>query len=298
MAQKEKKISDNIFSSDFYKQTSDSLKDEDNVSWVMELDEPERKDWIDILQWIRAPDRLLERDRFETHNSNYGFQSFLEDWKKLRTYGTINKDSPFATLFENLKYRWNVEGLTNDDMKSWDQYLESLKTYLHPETKIRSMEDYERALYGLSGTFFQALPHAPKDVKNAVGSLGILDQFYNNLRDLEEDTKRGICYFPVELLEKFGIDRTEISKIIYTGEERFSNMMEYLLSSFVTDIKKKTTPLFSRETDHYSWKLMLDNVLARHSRIEYVSRVSSYNMKIFNQIYWNLVKSDLERGGK
>ena len=36
----------------------DSLKDEDNAAWVMELPDGERREWVERIRWIRLVDRL------------------------------------------------------------------------------------------------------------------------------------------------------------------------------------------------------------------------------------------------
>src|SRR3989344_7720219 len=204
-------ISDEILSTKFYDRTDDSLKDEDNVAWVMKLKEEEIKEWVTVLKWVRVADRLLERDMLQKQNNEntYTFQNFLSDWRMLRTSQVVDKNSNFASLFLELKKRWERERLSEEELKVWDLYLDSIVKYVKPNTVIPDMKEYENALYGLSGTFFRAFPFAPTGYNREIGILGTLDQFYNNLRDLYEDTVRGICYLPESLLERFGIQRKE-----------------------------------------------------------------------------------------
>ena len=288
-------ISDIILSSKFYKKTDDSLKDEDNVGWVMELSVSEIREWATILKWVRVADRLLENDILQKSSKKqiYTFKNFLSEWKILRK-GKTPVNSPFSTLFEELKERWDRESLSEKDLKVWDLYLESLEKYAIPETVIRDMKEYKKALYGLSGTFFQAFPFAPKNLQKEIGVLGMLDQFYNNLRDLYEDTVRGVCYFPRALLSRFEISRNNMDLLVSTPDNRFSNMVEFMLSKFAIDLKEEMNPLLSSKDLHHSWKVMLKHVLHRYERIERVFRLCNYNAKQFNFRYWDFVRADID----
>jgi len=290
-----KTISDIIDSARYYSVTDDSLKDEDNVAWIMELQENEIKEWVKVLKWIRVADRLLERDVFQKsiNNFSYTFKDFISDWNKLRATGEIDNNSLFASLFKELKLRWDKEKLIEENLKIWDLYLDSLVKYVKPNVTIHDMTEYENALYGLSGTFFQAFPFAPNNYMKEIGILGTIDQFYNNLRDLYEDITRGICYFPISLLKEFELHVNDMENQIIEPDIQFIRLNEYLLSFFVSKLKTNIAPLLSANGLHHSWQLLLKNVLSRHSRIEYVFRLCNYNAKQFNVKYWNFVRADL-----
>ncbi len=292
-------ISDHLHSSRIYRDTDDSLKDEDNAAWIMKLGKRERKDWITVLQWMRIADRLLERDLLqkptvEMSEDCYGFKNFMDDWQKLRLLGQMDGNSKFAFLFKDLKDLWVREKLTESDLRTWDLYLDSIARYIRPRGIIATMKDYEGALCGLSGSIFHAFPHKPKDHSEAVSALGTLDQFYNNLRDMYEDITRGVIYFPNSLLKKFGINRAELNQLVIKPDKRYVEMMEYLLSSFVPRVRSKVAPLLLTNTLHHSWNTMLQNILLRHSRIEYISRLYGFNVKKFNENYWKYVRKDLD----
>src|SRR3989449_1356202 len=288
-------ISRRIHSSRFYTLLDDSLKDEDNVGWVMQLSSREIKDWITILQWVRVPDRLLERDRFEGESGDYGYANFVEDWRKLRRDRSVSPSSPFAELFRQIRSRWQREKPTERELRVWDQYLDSLKRYVRPSVEIVGMKEYRRALFGLSGTFFQALPHAPKLYKAQVGMLGMLDQFFNNLRDLFEDTKRGICYYPLSLLEQFRISPDELSTLVTKPDRRFVALNQNLLSSFASGLQARIAPLLLANPIDRSWRLLLENTMIRHNRVEYVMRLSQFNAREFRATYWDHVRKDIRK---
>ncbi len=288
-------VSDDIYSSEFSSTTDDSLKDEDNVAWVMQLPERVAKKWIAYLQFVRIPDRLLERDTFRKPKNNYSytFSDFAQEWRQIRQNGKVNSKSPFVFLFEQLKKRWAREKLTEEDLKTWDLYLESLARYVKPGVIIHDEQEYEKALYGLSGTFFQGLPYAPSMYRREIGHLGILDQFYNNLRDLYEDTVRGISYYPTTLLGDYGIRRNELESLVSQPDDRFIRLNEYLLADFAARLKSETARLLSANGLHTSWRIGLRNTAIRHTRTEYVFRRVGFNAQRLNEVYWDYVRADL-----
>ncbi|MBI2085210.1 MAG: hypothetical protein HYT71_01720 [Candidatus Aenigmarchaeota archaeon] len=286
-------ISDYLESSKFYTQTDDSLKDEDNAAWIMELPEYEIKKWVSVLHWVRLADRLLEWDRLQMDKSVLKFSKFLMNWKNLRI-GENFADSEHAKLFEELSFLWKDQSLNNEDLEVWDLYLESLELYTRPGIVIHDMQEYETALYGLSGTFFLAFPEGPRKYKKEIGVLGTLDQFYNNLRDLYEDSVRGLYYFPETLLEQFGIKRGELSRLVVEPDERFVRMNEFLLESFAGKLKASVAHMVTDENLPASWQIMIKNNFKRYARIENVFRKVGYNSLEFSMVYWDHVRVDID----
>ncbi len=289
-----KTVSDYLGSSEPYSRTNDALKDEDSAAWIMTLPEDEAGRWISVLHWVRLADRLLERDRLQRPGEqSYVFSGFMDEWKKLRG-GEIPVDSANATLFLELKRLWVTEKLAEEDLKIWDLYLESLERYTRPGVIIKDIEDYEKALYGLSGTFFHAFPGRPRNYRREVGVLGTLDQFYNNLRDLYEDGVRGVYYFPETTLQQFGVKREELKKQLTEPDDRFIRMMEYLSASFGSKLRSEAAAILPAEDIPSSWKLMLRNNFRRYARIEHVFRLCGYNAQKFSTEYWDHVRSDID----
>jgi len=289
-------IPETLGSSEVGTQTDDSLKDIDSLLWLPEISEREATEWLTFLRWVRLADRYLERDIFQKppHNSLYTFRDFVVDWHKIR-HGKV-ADTPHATLFNRLRQRWKKERMTEGDLQIWDLYLESLEKYVRPGLIIVDMRGYERALYGLSGTFFQGFPLAPKKYHEQIGVLGMLDQFFNNLRDLYEDISRGISYFPVTLLEEFGIQKIE--EQVTNPDEKWIKLTQYLLTSFVPSLKSRADPMLSLDWINsrecpYSWRCMIQNNLRRYGRITHVLNESGYNGEKFSPAYWDAVRADL-----
>jgi phytoene synthase len=253
-----------------------------------------RDEWLTALEWIRLADRLVEAEVFGdcTDTGGRPFTGFLADWRELRS-GRLPERSAFRPLFERLRRRWIEEPVTDLQLQVWDLYLASLWKYRDPGAVIKTLDDYSDALHSLSGTFFQTFPFQPTGLESAVSALGALDQFYNNMRDLHEDTLRGLCYLPAELLVEFSIDPSELAAMVDREDRRLVRLHEHLLATLVPDLRRQAAPLLSAPDLHPSWVRMLANFLTRHSRIEYVARLCDYNATAFRARYWTLTQDDL-----
>lgn len=285
------KVSGLIHSGDFYDETDDTEKDEDNGSWIMQLPPGPRDAWVTTLEWIRTPDRFLEHHLFDDGAAapGYGFSEFVDDWRRLGT-GRHPEPSPCRDLFERLREQMAAGVLSEADLGAGDLYLDSLWRYRAP--RLSTIEDYRQALYGLSGSFFMAFPFKPPGLLAEIGVFGTLDQFFNNLRDLSEDLQRGICYYPAELLGMFDIERDEIFTLVERSDVRFVRMNEHLLTTLVPQLQREASSLFSAGGLHHSWTELLRNCLMRHSRIEYVARLARFNPSEFRRLYWPIVRRD------
>jgi hypothetical protein len=116
--------------------------------------------------------------------------------------------------------------------------------------------------------------------------LGALDQLYNNVRDLAEDTARGLCFFPEDLLRRFSLRREEMALQITHPDYRFTAMMDDILTGFAGCLRRKAAQLTHAEDLHWSWKLLLRMTSERYARTETVFRECRYNAAAFNGRYW------------
>lgn len=288
-------VSEVMHSSQYDRTSDDSLKDEDNVSWVMDLPEESRDRWLTSLQWIRATDRMVEAESTRpTRSTAYGHHEFMADWRLLRA-GRLPEASPLKPLFASLRRQWSEDALPESVLQRWDAYLDALWRYQNPQTVVRTFADYRRSLRDLGG-FFEAFPYQPAGLEAAVRALGTLDQFYNNLRDLAEDTRRGICTFPKALLNEFSLESAELREVVERHDPRVTGLFEHLLATLVAELRQEMAPLLrAGPTLHPSWVAMLAHFLTRYSRIEYVARLVGYKASEFSATYWALVQNDLDR---
>jgi hypothetical protein len=278
-------------SGSFHDRTNDHLKDIDNVGWVGWLDGGVQDDWLVTLEWIRTADRVVEAtvspDPVVRDQAVLTHRAFMAGWEAVRR-GEEPPDGTFAPLLSKVAARWRRDGLTEDLLRPWDVYLDALWQYRSPTHVTESEGEYRAELLAL-GSLFQALPQQPSGLAGAVGALGMLDQFFNNLRDLAEDAAMGMCRFPLDLLARFGMRSEEFPQLIVPVDARFVAMVEHLLATLVPEVRLEADPLFRAPGLHPSWVEMIRQVLARHGRVEAMARLCGFDAAAFEVAYWNLV---------
>ena len=272
----------------------DALKDEDNAAWVMDLDPDERDLWIQRIGWIRLADRLAESDVVDSSGSE--FQKFQAGWHLLNVTGQVPSRNPYQSVLVNIQDAWFNNfpcGASAPAITAWENYLNALATYHQPTLVLDTLLDYEAMLTNLAGQFFQILPFFPEQYRHAAAALGVVDQFYNNLRDLYEDAQQGVCYFPTELLNRFGIEREEILQASCFAKPGYYEMMRFWLNEYLPKLRRQTCRLLLAQDLHPSWEIMRDWSLRRYGRIERIFRQCNFNYVLFPQRYWLEVKYEL-----
>ncbi|NJR48916.1 MAG: squalene/phytoene synthase family protein [Leptolyngbyaceae cyanobacterium CSU_1_3] len=287
-------ISHLVGSSEYRAIADDTLKDEDNAAWIVELDPEIRKEWVERIRWIRLADRLAESELFNAERSE--FQWFYDSWRWLRETGQVQPGCSHAKVFYQIRDRWFSDfsdPTTHLCIRSWDQYLKALVKYHKKHLVINSFHDFEEMLEQLAAPFFQVLPFLSEHQWQAAGQFGAIDQFYNNLRDLREDAEQGICYLPTELLDRFGVSREEVLTLRATENLGYRPMMEFWVHDYLPQLYRKTYPFILSPDLHPSWQMLRDWSLHRYQRIERVFRRCDYDYLRFPKLYWRDVKKDL-----
>ncbi len=241
-------ISDLIGSSQYRAVADDSLKDEDNAAWVMELDSSTRSEWVERIGWIRLVDRLAENELVDP--GSFEFRKFYTSWKKLLNKGYLEVGSPYGDVLRHIRDRWLGDEFKPTNylsIQSWNSFLEATARYHCKDLVIETLEQYTNMLETLSGSCFQVLPYLPEKYWPTAASFGALDQFYNNLRDMLEDAEQGICYLPAQLLDEFGISRDEILQLQACQNPNYTKMMRFWLDSYLPRLRQKTYELMVAE---------------------------------------------------
>ncbi|KAM3103778.1 squalene/phytoene synthase family protein [Phormidesmis sp. 146-20] len=287
-------ISRLVGSSEYRAIADDTLKDEDNAAWIMELDPEIREQWIERIHWIRLADRLAENGLIHSEKSQ--FQWFYDSWNWLKETGEVQPGCPHSKLFYRMRDRW-FEDLSDPighlSIQSWDQYLSSLAKYHKGHLVISSFDQFEGMLEDLAAPFFQVLPFLSEHQWHAAGQFGTLDQFYNNLRDLREDAEQGICYLPTELLDRFKVSRAEILSLQAIDNPGYRPMMKFWIHEYLPQLHRKAYPFILAPDLHPSWQMLRDWSLHRYRRIERIFRRCDYDYLRFPRLYWQEVKRDL-----
>lgn len=289
------KISHLVGSSQYQAVADDSRKDEDNAAWVMELEPDIRSEWIERIGWIRLADRLAENELLDPRCQE--FQKFYTSWNHLKLQGKVESASPYYEVLSHIHDRWfqTDSQLNTLAIQSWQSYLEAIATYHQHGLAIHTLNDYETMLAELAGSFFQVLPFLTEKYWRSAFHFGVVDQFYNNLRDLQEDAAQGICYFPSEILSQFGVSREEI---LHPGD--FTNpgyfrLMDFWLNEYLPQLRQRASSLALAEDLHPSWRILRDWSLHRYQRIERIFRQCHFDYTRFPQRYWFEVRRDLKQ---
>lgn len=285
-------VSHVVGSSQYRAFADDSLKDEDNAAWVMQLEPGCACEWLKRIGWIRLVDRLAENELIEA--TSYNFQQFRVGWHLLRSQGRVEPGNPYPEVLTDIRDRWFSGYLSRIDylsIQSWNTYVDAIATYHQPNPIVESLAQYETMLKNLGGSCFQVLPFLSEAHWESAGCWGVVDQFYNNLRDLREDAEQGVCYFPTEILNRFGVSREEILLLRCFTNPGYYQLMQFWLDDYLPQIRKKTFGLLLASELHPSWEILRDWSLHRYSRIERLFRRCQFNFVLFSRFYWSEVKA-------
>lgn len=285
------KVARLVGSSQYQAVGDDALKDEDNAAWVLRLEPTVCQEWIERIGWIRLADRLAEQELLQPQHPV--FSQFYQGWQVLLTQGLVETHYPYHDTLSQIRDRWFTANPDTQTIQAWERYLQAIATYHCPNLTLESLEQYEQMLKQLSGSLFQVLPFTTPVYGRAIEHFGLVDQFYNNLRDLREDAEQGICYFPAELLERFGVSRAEILEMRCFNNPGYYRLMEFWLDEYLPTLRRQTYSLVLAQNLHPSWQILRDWSLHRYSRIERVFRDCHFNYAVFPQAYWAEVKQDL-----
>lgn len=296
-------ISAVVGSSHYRALSDDALKDEDNAAWVLGLEPDVKQAWLDRIRWIRIVDRLAENERIEPHERR--FSRFMEAWRLLRSRGFVDPSCPFASELSAIRALWlrgegdpararrEADDIEGRSLAAWDAYLLALADYHAPGLLIRTMREHDTMLMRLSGHIFQLVPFLTMEHWDAAGEFGRLDQFFNNLRDMQEDADRGICYLPEEELARHGVTRAQVISGRCVGTSGYEHLMRSWLDEAMPALYARAAPFIEARGLHPSLEIMRAWSLRRYARITRVFRATGFDHRRFPARYWAEVRRDL-----
>lgn len=287
-------IAELVGSSQYSAIGDDSAKDEDNAAWVMFLPATVRAEWIELIKWVRIIDRMAENEWTEGWGSR--FQIFKIGWRTLLVTGHVLPDDYHTKLLSRMQRRWFQGPGGNLDLPSiraWDEYVEATAEYHRSDMVFETIEEYERMLDHLGGSFFQVFPFLTESQRRAVRAFGMLDQFFNHLRDLKEDTAQQLCYFPTDMLDRFGVDRQEIIDHSCFKNSGYVNMMRFWLDDYLPYLYRRAAEFLTQKNLHFSWKMLRHWFLRRHMRLERALRAHDMDFCRATDSYFAEVKPGL-----
>lgn len=119
--------------------------------------------------------------------------------------------------------------------KEWIEALfESMEMDLN-SFKYESLEPTLKYVYGVAeviGLMMAQIMELPEESTQSAMMLGRAMQWSNMIRDIDEDNKRGRCYFPKSDLDKFELKDLEYSTVI-TSERKFYEFIDLQIERFL-----------------------------------------------------------------
>lgn len=289
-------IGELVGSSTYNAIADDSLKDEDNAAWVLYLPRQVRREWIEIFSWIRLIDRMAENEWTEGWGSR--FQIFKIGWRTLLLSGFVMPDDYHAELLGRMHRRWfRRAGQASDQpsVTAWDEYVEATSEYHRSDMVFETLHDYEYMLEHLGGSLFQIFSFLTDAQRRAVRLFGMVDQFFNHIRDLQEDTAQGLCYFPAEVLDRFGLDRQEILDGSCLRHPGYRPMMNFWLNDYLPNLYARAEDFLNQKNFHFSWVIQKHWFLRRHRRLIRALRACDMDFRFATAAYYAEVKPNLSR---
>lgn len=299
-------ISHEVGSSRHRALSDDALKDEDNAAFVRCLEPRVREEWLKRLRWIRLVDRLAENEWLEPAARR--FTLFCRSWQQFAATGRTAPQDPYARIVEEIGLCWELppprggaKPVAGEAMpvtaRAWDAYMAALVDYHRRDLVLSTLAEHDTMLGRLSGHLFQLIPFLSSAATEAIYAFGALDQFMNNLRDLEEDASHGICYLPEEVLGAWRIDRESLLAGSVLGQAGYRRMMSFWLDEHLPALRRCAAAFVEMDLPDPSLELMRSWTLRRHARIERVLRDCDFDFRSFPVRYWTEVRRDLRAPG-
>jgi phytoene synthase len=253
--------------------SDDALKDFDNAAWVAELPVPVRRQWVERIRAVRVADRLAENQ--ELHARSRSFDGFA------------------GRHFPSLHVVRSPEGGISQTA-AWREYLSALRTYQRRDLRVQTLADHRTMLDRLSGSLFQLFPFLLPHQFEAIRGFGALDQFFNNLRDLAEDTAQGICYFPETTLARAGLRREDVTGNRWRRHPGWQQLMGYWHDEYLPELERGAAAFVACDDLHPSLVRMRSECRARYLRILELFRAVEFDFHLFAQEYWGAVRAKAE----
>ncbi|MGF1458011.1 MAG: squalene/phytoene synthase family protein [Leptolyngbyaceae cyanobacterium] len=274
----------------------DALKDADNGIWLLSLPLSTQEVWQRRFYCIRWIDRLAEQD-LVVQPGGAQFPAFYRAWQTLLRHPSSPAPLDRWPVLQVLTADWSQWKTSNAEyvaeVSAWNEYIEAIATYHHADLTINTLQEYEVMLDRLAGSCFQLLPNLDIPQRQLARKLGYIDQFYNNLRDLYEDTSQGLCYFPTEVLNCFGLTRQSIIDCTCLNQPGYQSLMQFWVEDYLAHWRQQTLETIRVDDFQDDWQQLMKWFLHRYRRIEMTLQDCQYDFVAFAQRYWSLVAQEL-----
>ena len=275
----------------------DALKDEDNGLWLIGLSASVQAVWKQRFYWIRWVDRLAEQDQIVQPGGEQ-FPAFFRAWQHLYQQKFLAATDQGWDVLRQIETNWFHEDAGErhrQEIEAWNRYMQAISDYHQPKLVIPTLIDYETMLDRLAGACFQLLPFLGDHHREVARRFGIVDQFYNNLRDLYEDSRQKICYFPSEVLSRFGLTQQHILDLSCLDHSGYQPLMRFWVETYLPKLRQRNLSLIFANDLHPAWQNLTTWFVHRYLRIERVLRSCQYDFVAFAGQYWSTVQQDLNQ---
>lgn len=288
-------IASRVASSHYQGIADDGLKDEDNGLWLTQVPSHLHHAWFQRFYWIRWLDRLAEQESIVAPGERQ-FKQFQHQWQQLLATGHCQMTGASGKVLAEIHQTWFTSPPGQNqraEIAAWDEYVQAIADYHQPYFHLETLAEFETMLERLAGSCCQILPHLTAPQRILVRDFGVVDQLYNILRDLLEDTCQGICYFPQEVLNQFGITSEEIISHRCFQNPGYRPMMAFWLQEYLPALRQRTLPFVVSDSLSIDWQALLLWSTHRYQRIETILRANEDNFVTFAPHYWATVRQDL-----
>jgi phytoene synthase len=282
-------------SSEYRAISDDTLKDQDNGLWLSCFSTEIQAPWHQRFSWLRRLDRLAEQDQL-IYPGGCQFLAFHQAWRQLQQARHRIPACDQWGVLDEIYHCWlspQVQGNYEIELQGWSRYVEAMVDYHQPTLELVTLQEYDTMLDRLAGSCFQFLPRLHASDRTMARYFGMVDQCYNNLRDLHEDACQGICYFPREVLAQFQVSSREILDFTCFKNPGYYRLMEFWLMDYLPRLQRRAVDLIISDHLPQTWQYLLAWFIHRYQRIEQVMAACDYNFVQFSRVYWDVVRQDL-----
>jgi len=260
---------------------NDQVKDLDSIRFVVPLPPEERARWMRRLRWIRGADRLAENERL--HPGESRFSDLVDAWEMAQRGRRLPRGCRDAVMIREVRRELRREPLA---LEAFSGYLAALDEYTWREVSIATLAEHDTMLERISGNLFAFMPYLSDHQRRTIRGFGMLDHFYNNLRDLAEDGAQRICYFPREVLAKFGVAEQDVKTGAAVGRQSWLALMHFWLDEYLPTVRSRARPFLEDRELAPSVAGMRADFLGRYARILFHFRDSGFDPAMFTRRYW------------
>ncbi|MGD1908840.1 MAG: squalene/phytoene synthase family protein [Leptolyngbyaceae cyanobacterium] len=282
-----------VASAEYRAISDDTLKDQDNGLWLSCFSAEVQGVWLQRFSWLRRLDRLAEQDQLIAPGGRQ-FPDFQVGWRQLFQARCWVPACGQWDILDEIYHHWlSPAGDCEAELQGWNRYVEAMANYHRPVLALKTLQDHDNMLDWLAGSCFQFLPDLHPEDRSLARYFGMVDQCYNNLRDLHEDACQGICYFPEALLSRFQLSSTEILNFTCFENPGYYRLMAFWLMDYLPQLQNRAMGLICSDRLPRTWQYLLAWFIHRYRRIERVMVACDYNFVQFAHIHRAVVQHEL-----